>query len=88
MTFGMPQSEQILYKALIKHVSPGADRPAATQVNFQGPAEHYSVDFAVDLNDLKLKLAPDGLHKGKLNLLSSSTIAMDKSPAEPITWLT
>ena len=68
MTFGMPQSEQILYKAQIKHVAPGGDRPAATHVNFQGPAERYSVDFAVDLNDLSLKAAADGLHKGKLNL--------------------
>jgi VWFA-related protein len=68
MTFGMPQSEQILYKAQVKHVASGEDRPVATHVNFQGPAERYSVDFAVDLNDLSLKPAADGLHKGKLNL--------------------
>jgi hypothetical protein len=35
----------------------------------KGPHDRYTVDFAVDLNDLHLPLDPaDGLHKGTLNL--------------------
>jgi len=33
-----------------------------------GPSDRYAVDFALDLNDLNLKLDPDGSHKGRLNL--------------------
>jgi hypothetical protein len=71
MVFGMPQSEQILYKTLIQHESSKPDG-AADQ---KGPMDHYSVDFAVDSNDLNLKLDQDGLHKGKLNL---SLVVFDK----------
>lgn len=67
MVFGMPQSEQILYKTLIRHVPPkpdaGGSKPA-----LKGPIDCYSVDFAVDPNDLGLKLDSDGLHKDTLNL--------------------
>lgn len=67
MVFGMPQSEQILYKALIQHTTP---KPEATDVNpsLKGPTERYSVDLAIDLDDLNLKATPDGSHKGRLNL--------------------
>jgi hypothetical protein len=37
--------------------------------------ERYSVDFAVDLNDLDLTLAVDGVHRGTLNV---SLIAYDR----------
>ncbi|HMG84476.1 MAG TPA: VWA domain-containing protein [Terracidiphilus sp.] len=64
MVFGMPQSEQILYKTLIQPMPQKADaRPS-----LKGPTDRYSVDFALDLDDLHLKLAPDGSRKGKLNL--------------------
>ena len=74
MVFGMPQSEQILYKTLVQHVAPKPDAPAA-KPSVKGPTDRYSVDFAVDLKDLNFKLTPDGLHKGKLNI---SLIVYDK----------
>jgi hypothetical protein len=71
MVFGMPTSEQILYKALIQHMPPKSD----SKPSLKGPMDRYSVDFALDLDDLHLKLDPDGLHKGALNL---SMIVYDK----------
>ena len=71
MVFGMPQSEQILYKTLIQPMPEKADgRPS-----LKGPTDRYSVDFALDLNDLHLRLSSDGSHKGTLNL---SMIIYDK----------
>lgn len=74
MTFGMPQSEQILYKALIQHVPPKAGNSDA-KPSLSGPSDHYSVDFAVDSNDLALKLDSDGMRKDTLNV---SWIVYDK----------
>jgi len=70
MTFGMPQSEQILYKTLIQRVAPKPDAPSDAKT-----PTHYAVDFAVDIKDLDLKLDSDGLHKGTLNL---SLIVFDR----------
>jgi VWFA-related protein len=64
MVFGMPQSEQILYKTMIQQIPQKADE----KPSLKGPMDRYSVDFALDLNDLNLKLDPDGSRKGKLNL--------------------
>jgi VWFA-related protein len=75
MVFGMPQSEQILYKTLIQHMAPNAPGSVVAKPSLRGPTDRYSVDFAVDLDDLHLKLDADGLHKGKLNL---SMIVYDK----------
>jgi hypothetical protein len=63
MSFGMPQTEQILYKTLIQPVPARADAPADPKT-----PSHYSVDFAVDLKDLDLKQEANGLHTGMLNL--------------------
>jgi VWFA-related protein len=71
MVFGMPQSEQILYKTLIQQMPQGIDG----KPSLKGPTDRYSVDFALNLDDLHLKLDPDGSHKGKLNL---SMIIYDK----------
>jgi VWFA-related protein len=75
MVFGMPQSEQILYKAQIQHMDPNAPAVAGAKPSLKGPVDRYSIDFAVDLNDLRLKSEADGLHKGMLNL---SMIVYDK----------
>jgi hypothetical protein len=75
MVFGMPQSEQILYKTLIQHMPPKPDATGAAKPSLKGPMDRYSVDFAVDLGDLILKLGPDGQRKGTLNL---SMIVYDK----------
>lgn len=66
MDFGMPQSEQILYKALIKPLPSGQEMPGEESKGAN--RSRYGVDFAVDLKDLNLQLDADGLHKGTLNL--------------------
>jgi VWFA-related protein len=73
MVFGMPQSEQILYKTLVHQVP--AKQDAVNAQSTKEPRDHYAVDFALDLGDLGLKLDSDGLHKGTLNL---SMIVYDK----------
>jgi VWFA-related protein len=75
MAFGMPQSEQILYKTLVQRKDSTDPATAQTKPSLKGPTDRYSVDFAVDLDDLHLTLDPDGLHKGTLNL---SMIVYDK----------
>jgi VWFA-related protein len=62
MDLGMPQSEQILYKVRIVPAEAAENQPVAKK-----DKNRYKVDFAIDLNDLKLTLDADGLHKGKLN---------------------
>jgi len=63
MDLGMPQSEQILYKVRIVPGAAGQTEPAE-----QKDKNQYTVDFAIDLKDLKLDFDVDGNHKGKLNL--------------------
>jgi len=63
MDLGMPQSQQILYKALIVPTAAGENEPADKK-----DKDHYKVDFAIDLSDLNLILDKDGLHKGTLNV--------------------
>jgi hypothetical protein len=75
MAFGMPQSEQILYKTLVQRTDSTGVATAQAKPALKGPTDRYSVDFAVDLDDLHLKLQPDGLHTGTLNL---SMIVYDK----------
>jgi len=64
MDFGMPQTEQILYKALIRPIPDKTDATPAAK----GPLTRYSVDFAVNLSDVKLKLDSDGDREGTLNV--------------------
>ncbi len=70
MDLGMPQSEQILYKALIKLLPAKAETPSTTdeKTTAKGFPNRYSVNFAIDLKDVYLKLDADGLHKGNLNI--------------------
>ncbi len=72
MDFGLPQTEQILYKV---RIVPEPDKPEGqpagkTEIksDIQGPHDRYAVDFAVDLKDLNFTLGSDGLHKATLNL--------------------
>lgn len=64
MDFGLPQTEQILYKARIVPSPSSNDSAQASR----GPHDRYGVDFAVDLKDLNLVESPDGQHKGTLVL--------------------
>lgn len=63
MDLGMPQSQQILYKIRVAPTVP-PDNETADKKN----KNHYQVDFAVDLGDLKLDLDKSGMHKGALNV--------------------
>jgi VWFA-related protein len=72
MDFGMPQSEQILYKTMIQPLSPQQEvtaTPGATSQEkpaIKSPANRYMVNFAIDLGDVRLKEETDGLHTGQL----------------------
>lgn len=69
MDFGLPRSQQILYKLRILPAQAKTPPPPNIKVNGKGPYDHYAVDFAVDRNDLDLPLDPaDGLRKGTLAL--------------------
>jgi len=69
MDLGMPQSEQILLKARIVPAEAKENELTGKDKN------HYTVDFAIDLKDLNLKLGADGLHTGALN---ASLIVYDR----------
>ena len=68
MELGMPQSTQIIYKTRVQPLPPGAGSSSTSNDAAQGQQTTYGVDFLVDLNDLDLKLNPDGNHEGKLNI--------------------
>jgi hypothetical protein len=67
MEFGMPQTEQILYKAHVHHGDP-VPNAAASAPAADTHAERYAVDFAVDLDDLGLKAGDDGIRHDTLNI--------------------
>lgn len=64
MEFGMPQTEQILYKAHVHYADP---RPGDSVSSRPGTGR-YAIDFAVDLDDLGLKLEPGGNRRDTLNI--------------------
>lgn len=68
MEFGMPQTDQILYKALIRPMSAKPATAVGDKSDVKDSHDRYSVDFSVDLKDLKLELDPDGNHDGTLNV--------------------
>jgi len=74
MDFGMPQAQQILFEVRIQPAS-GNDQSLAAESNAaKAKGSRYTVAFAIDLENLRLKLAPDGDHEGQLNI---SLIAYD-----------
>jgi VWFA-related protein len=72
MDFGMPQSEQILYKTMIQPLPQQQEAAATTDAKpmekpvAKGPTSRYMVNFAIDLGDVRLKEEADGLHTGRL----------------------
>lgn len=61
MILGMPQSEQILYNVRVVPSTP------AENVSIESKKQdHYKIDFAVDLNDLKLKSGSGNVRTGKV----------------------
>lgn len=76
MDFGLPRSQQILYKLRVLPTAARAPQPAGVRINGPGPYRHYAVDFAIDRGDLELPVDPsDGLHKGTITV---SLIVYDK----------
>lgn len=75
MVFGMPESEQILYKTLVQPMDAKSAATTTAKPSLNGALDRYSVDFALDLDDLHLKVNQDGVHTGTLNL---SMIVYDK----------
>lgn len=76
MDFGLPRSQQVLYKLRILPTAAKQPPPASVKINGPGPYQHYTVDFAIDRSDLELPLDPkDGLHKGTITV---SLIVYDK----------
>jgi VWFA-related protein len=65
MQFGMPQTEQILYKTRVQHAAP---KPDAGGHGAKDIADRYTVDFAVNLNDIGLETGADGIRRDKLNI--------------------
>jgi VWFA-related protein len=76
MDLGMPQTEQILYKAFIQPLPANAPQSAnPPPPSLKGPLTRYGVNFAIDANDLALKADADGVRRGKVNV---SLIVYDK----------
>jgi len=75
MGFGMPQAQQILFEARIQPASGNDPGPVPASNPGKEKGDRYTVAFAIDVKDLRLKLGPDGNHKGKLNI---SLIAYDR----------
>ncbi len=65
---GMPQADRILYKILLRPAPPGASAPETKTVTDAGRERHFTVDFAIDLDDLELTTDSDGIHRGTLNV--------------------
>jgi hypothetical protein len=72
MDFGMPQSEQILYKTLIQPLPPQQETaatpgaPPREKPVAKGRTSRYMVNFAIDQGDVRLKEEADGVHTGRL----------------------
>jgi VWFA-related protein len=75
MDLGMPQAQQILFEVRIQLASGNDQSPSPESNTTKGKGNRYTVAFAIDLKDLRLKLDPEGNHQGKLNI---SLIAYDR----------
>lgn len=75
MYLGMPQAEDILYKVLIQALPREPKARAKEKHDARSGQNHYSVDFAIDSDDLGLTMGADGLRKGTLIV---SLIVYDK----------
>jgi len=71
MAYGMPDATQILFAARVLSASPqpsqGSPR-AGRNTNLTGSTTRFSVNFMIRSTDVKLDSAPDGTHRGKLQI--------------------
>jgi VWFA-related protein len=69
MGFGLPDMAQLIYKL---SVTPSSARSSASSGNAvsnpKGPTTHYTLDFAVSLNQVKLDVQPDGSRHAQLEV--------------------
>ena len=82
---GLPASTQILYQARIVPLAPqpAADAPrAGGNGKLAGPLTRYKVDLVINPATIKLDLAPDLTHSGKIEV---ALIAYDPS-GKPVNW--
>lgn len=63
MSLGMPQLQQLLYKAKIHRVTAGQYIQEAEK-----DKTHYTIEFSLDTNDLKFLTDAKGLHDDELNI--------------------
>lgn len=86
MAYGMPDATQILFAARVLPASPqpfeGSSR-AGSNTNLTGPTARYSVNVMIRSTDVKLVSAPDGTHRGKLQI---EMRAYDRT-GDSVNWL-
>ena len=59
MGFGLPDMAQIIYKLSVTPSSAKSSGSSGNAVsNPKGPTTHYTLDFAVSLNQIKLDVQP------------------------------
>jgi VWFA-related protein len=71
LTLGLPSATQVLYGVRVVPLSPqpapGSTR-AGMNPNLTGPVTRYAVDFMVRWTDVALDPAPDGKHRGSIQM--------------------
>ena len=69
MGFGLPDMAQIVYKLSITPSSAKSSGSSGNAVsNPKGPTTHYTLDFGVSLNQIKLDVQPDGSRRAQLEV--------------------
>ncbi len=69
MGFGLPDMAQIVYKLSVTLSSAKSSGSSVNAVSHpKGPTTHYTLDFAVSLNQIKLDVQPDGSRRAQLEV--------------------
>jgi VWFA-related protein len=69
MSFGLPDSTQVVYKVRVLPTDPqpAADAShAGANTELKGPITRYGVDYAIAAQDIALKITPDGVRRGNI----------------------
>ena len=69
MGFGLPDMAQIVYKLSITPSSAKSAGSSGNAVsNSKGPTSHYTLDYGVSLNQIKVDVQPDGSRRAQLEV--------------------
>ena len=69
MGFGLPDMAQIVYQLSVTPSSAKSSGSSGNAVsNPKGPTTHYTLDFGVSLNQIKLDVQPDGSRRAQLEV--------------------